>query len=106
MEPVGSALKKVVGNTISSMPSTEAALLAWPLVCGSAVANKTRALECRERVLKIQVPDPTWSRQLSGLLPEYIDALNSLIAQGVEKIEFVVENGNGKGSGGNGNGKE
>jgi len=104
MEPVGSALKKVVGDTISSMPSTEAALLAWPLVCGSAVANKTRALECRGRVLKIQVPDPSWSRQLSGFLPEYIDALNSLIAQGVEKIEFVVENGHGQGN--HGNGKE
>ncbi len=107
MEPVGSTLKKVVGETVSSMPSGEAALLAWPLVCGSAVAQKTRALECSGRVLKIQVPDPNWSRQLSGLLPDYIEALNSLLAQDVEKIEFVVAAANGNGNGNskaNGNG--
>ncbi len=103
MQPVGSTLKKVVGETVSSMPSTEAALLAWPLVCGSAVAQKTRALECSGRVLKIQVPDPAWSRQLSGLLPEYIHALNSLLAQDVERIEFVVAASTGTGNG-NGNG--
>ncbi len=98
MEAVRPVLEKVVSDTMKKVPSMEAPLLAWPLVCGSAVANKTRALECRQGVLRIEVPDNAWSRQLNGFVPEYLGAMKQLVTEDVNRIEFVVSNGNGNGS--------
>ena len=43
-------LEKIVLGSLRRVPQGEAPLLAWPLVCGSVVAERTRAVAvCRRR---------------------------------------------------------
>lgn len=91
MEHAGAGLEKLVADSLrrSAQPG-EAALLAWPLACGSVVAERTRALEVAGAVLRVEVPDAGWRREMQNLAPRYLAALNRYAGQKVERIEFVV----------------
>ncbi len=90
MEQAGSGLAKIVVDWLRRVPSAEAPLLAWPLVCGSAVADRTRALEFAAAVLRVEVADAGWKRELQALAPRYVAMLNRYTKQKVEKVEFVI----------------
>ncbi len=90
MEQAGAGLEKIVMGSLRRVPQNEAPLLAWPLVCGSAVADRTRALEFAGAVLRVEVPDAGWKRELQGLAPRYLAQINRYAGQKVERIEFVI----------------
>ncbi len=90
MELAGAGLEKIVVSSLRRAPQSEAPLLAWPLVCGSAVAERTRALQFADAVLRVQVPDAGWKRELQSLAPRYLAVLNRYAGQKVERIEFVI----------------
>jgi hypothetical protein len=93
VEQAGPGLGKIVLDSLRRVPQGEAPLLAWPLVCGSVVAERTRALEFAEAVLRVEVPDAGWKREMQGLAPRYLVALNRYAGQKVERIEFVIRQG-------------
>jgi len=93
VEQAGVGLGKIVLDSLRRVPQGEAPLLAWPLVCGSVVAERTRALEFAGAVLCVEVPDAGWKRELQGLAPRYLAALNRYAGQKVERIEFVIRQG-------------
>jgi hypothetical protein len=72
------------------MPMADACLTAWPLVCGSTVAERTRALDFAEGVLRIEVADAGWRRELQALAPRYVAAINRYTTESVQRIEFVI----------------
>lgn len=94
MEHARGGLQKIILDALRKAAPADAAVLAWPLVCGAAVAAKTRALELKERTLRIEVPDASWRRQLEELAPRYVAALNELAPKTVGRVEFVVSGGN------------
>ncbi len=93
MEHAAEALEKIVTNSLRRVLPGEAPVLAWPLVCGSVVAERTRALEFVNSVLRVEVPDAGWKREIQGLAPRYLAALNRYAGQTVERIEFVIRRG-------------
>jgi predicted nucleic acid-binding Zn ribbon protein len=64
--------------------------MAWPVVCGSAVAERTRAMRFEDGVLHVEVADAGWRSELQVLAPRYLAAINRYTAQPVRRIEFVV----------------
>lgn len=93
MEPIAATLEKVVARGLKrakTATADEGPLLAWPLACGSAVAERTRALTFRTGVLWVEVPDPGWQAELARLAAHYIYAINKYSATPVERIEFAV----------------
>ena len=64
--------------------------MAWPVVCGSAVAERTRAVAFCDRVLSVEVPDRGWKSELQTLAPQYLAAINRYTPEPVLRIEFVV----------------
>lgn len=90
MEHASTGLEKIVMNSLRRVPQSEAPLLAWPVVCGSVVAGRTRALEFADAVLRVEVPDAGWKREMQGLAPRYLAQLNRYAGQKVERIEFVI----------------
>jgi hypothetical protein len=90
VEQAGTGLGKIVSDSLRRVPQGDAPLLAWPLVCGSVVAERTRAVEFAEAVLRVEVPDAGWKREMQGLAPRYLAALNRYAGQKVERIEFVI----------------
>ncbi len=93
MEQAGSGLEKIVLGSLRRVPQAEAPLLAWPLVCGSVVAERTRAVEFADAVLRVEVPDAGWKREMQSLAPRYLAVVNRYAGQRVERIEFVIRQG-------------
>jgi hypothetical protein len=93
MEQAGAGLERVMLRSLRQVPQAEAPLLAWPLVCGSAVAERTRAVGFADAVLRVEVPDAGWKREMQSLAPRYLATLNRYAGQKVERIEFVIPQG-------------
>jgi hypothetical protein len=93
MQQAGAGLEKIVANSLRRVPQGQAPVLAWPLVCGSTVADRTRALDFTGAVLRVEVPDPGWKREMQALASRYVAMLNRYTGQKVERIEFVVRAG-------------
>jgi len=90
VEQAGSGLEKIVAQSLRLAPRAEAPLLAWPVVCGSAVAERTRALSFEDGVLRVEVAGPRWRAELQGLAPRYLAVINRYTTEAVRRIEFVV----------------
>jgi len=88
VEQIAPALEKLVARNVRR--STNSAVLAWPLACGSAVAERTRAVSFAYGVLRIEVPDAGWRAELQSLAPRYLAALNRYAGESVQRIEFVT----------------
>jgi hypothetical protein len=90
LEQAGPELEKIVAKSLRQVPPGEAPILAWPVVCGSAVAERTRALSFLDGVLRVAVPDAGWKAELQVLAPQYLAAINKYTIEIVRRIEFVV----------------
>ncbi|MBV9572522.1 MAG: DUF721 domain-containing protein [Acidobacteriales bacterium] len=90
MEPASAGIERVLIDSMRRAPNGEAPLLAWPLVCGNAVARRTRAAAFTQGVLRIEVPDAGWRAELQALAGKYLAALNRYSRQAVKRIEFVT----------------
>lgn len=91
MDRAGAGLDKLVADALHRAPEAESPLLAWPVACGSAVAERTRALSFDEGILRVEVADAGWQRELSHLAPRYLAAVNRYSAVTVRRIEFLVK---------------
>ena len=90
MQQAGTELEKIVAQSLRQLPPAQAPLMAWPVVCGSAVAERTRALRFLDGVLHVAVQDAGWKAELQLLAPRYLAAINRYTAQMIRRIEFVV----------------
>ena len=91
MEHVRSGLRRIMSDFLKTQPPEEAAVLAWPVVCGAEVASRTKAVSFAEGRLTIQVPDTGWRNELSALIPRYLSGLDELTPALVKEIKFEVE---------------
>lgn len=90
MEQAGSGLEKIVAQSLRQAPADQAPLMAWPVVCGSAVSERTRALSFEAGILRVEVADVGWKSELQSLAPQYVATINRYTTEIVQKIEFVV----------------
>ncbi len=91
MNRVSAGLEMIIANALHRAPVSESALLAWPVACGSAVADRTRALNFSGGILKVEVADAGWRRELAHLAPRYLALINKYSVAPVKRIEFVVK---------------
>ena len=91
MERAAGRLETIVANALNRAPAEESPLLAWPVACGSSVAKRTRALGFSDGILRVEVADTSWQRELAALAPRYLTTINRYSAVGVRRIEFVVK---------------
>ena len=91
LERAASHLETIVAKALHRAPAAESPLLAWPVACGSAVAERTRAARFSDGILRVEVADAGWRRELSSLAPRYVAAINKYSAIQVQRIEFVVK---------------
>lgn len=86
-------LQKLFADVLKNATADQAPILAWPLVCGPAVSNRTKPMDFVSGVLRVQVPDQQWKAQLESLSSDYLRAYATLIdKKKVERIEFIVPN--------------
>lgn len=90
MELASAGLEKIVAQALRQAPAAKAPLMAWPVVCGSAVSERTRAVSFEGGVLRVEVADAGWKAELQTLAPRYLAAINRYTTEMVHRIEFVV----------------
>jgi predicted nucleic acid-binding Zn ribbon protein len=90
MEPAGPGLEKIVAGSLRRAPAGEGPVLAWPIACGPAVAERTSALDFKLGVLRVDVPDKSWRKELQSLAAQYLAVINRYTGESVKRIEFVV----------------
>jgi hypothetical protein len=90
LEQAGSDLEKIVARSLRQVPPAQAPVMAWPVVCGSAVAERTRALSFGDGILRVAVADAGWKSELQNLAPRYLASINRYTVEAVRRIEFVV----------------
>ena len=91
MNRASGGLETIIAKALHRAPAAESALLAWPIACGSAVADRTRALSFSDGILRVEVADGGWQRELARLTPRYLASINKYSATSVKRIEFVVK---------------
>jgi hypothetical protein len=91
MEPIRTGLRRIMSDFLKTQPQEEAAVLAWPVVCGPEVASRTRAVSFSEGRLTIEVPDANWRNQLSAFTPRYVSGLDELLPAVVKEVRFQVK---------------
>lgn len=84
-------LESVISKALHQAPAAESVLLAWSVACGSAVADRTRAMSFVHGVLRVEVADKGWQRELTALAPRYVAEINRYAAARVQRVEFVVK---------------
>ena len=90
LQSAASELEKIVARSLRQVPVGQGPLLAWPVVCGSAVAERTHALTFMDGVLRVGVSDNGWKSELLALAPRYLASMNRYTTEPVRKIEFIV----------------
>lgn len=56
--------------------------------------GEDRALDFHDGVLRVEVVDAGWRRELQALAARYVAQINKFCAQNVARIEFIVVNPN------------
>jgi hypothetical protein len=95
MQQAGTGLEKIIAQSLRHAPPADAPAMAWPVVCGSAVAERTQALGFEGGVLRVEVPDAGWKSELQSLAPRYVAMLNRYTNQTVHRVEFVIARSEG-----------
>jgi predicted nucleic acid-binding Zn ribbon protein len=84
-------LERIVVEQLRRAPASEQPLLAWTVVCGKAVAEKTSAQAFADGELRVVVPDRGWQKELASFLPQYLAGINRLVGKDVvQRITFVA----------------
>lgn len=96
MQSAREGMLKIVADALRRAPAEQAPLLAWPLVCGVKVAERTEATGFKDGVLSVNVPDETWRAQLGAMAPQYLLGLERMIGRHVERVEFIAVAGRKK----------
>lgn len=91
LDRASSGIETIVARAIHRAPAAQSPLLAWPVACGSAVADRTRALDFLDGILRVEVADAGWRRELANLAPRYLAVVNQYAGTTVKRIEFVVK---------------
>jgi len=89
------AITRVMGVSPAGVTSTPPAVKASVTVMVPATvpvcsATCGVAVEFAGTVLRVQVPDSGWKRELQGLAPRYLAQINRYAGQKVVRIEFVI----------------
>jgi predicted nucleic acid-binding Zn ribbon protein len=90
MQHARTTLRKIFAEKVCEQAGAEAPLLAWPVVCGAAVADKTRAVRFEDGMLVVTVPDVGWRSQLQSMSEQYLAGLVQVAGKQVKSISFVV----------------
>jgi Dna[CI] antecedent, DciA len=91
VEPVRTGLRQIMTDLLRARPAEEAVLLAWPLVCGREVAERSRAVAFNDGDLIVEVRDPVWRKQLQSFAVRYIGGYESLLGPLVRNVQFKIQ---------------
>ena len=90
MQSARQDLQSLAAHVFKNTDPAEAVVLAWPLVCGTAVAERVRAIAFENETLRVAVPDKGWQFQLEAFSAQYLHRLSRLAGVPVNRISYEI----------------
>ncbi|HWY71059.1 MAG TPA: DciA family protein [Terriglobales bacterium] len=90
MQSARQDLQALTARVLRNTDPAEAVVLAWPLVCGTAVAERVRAVAFENETLRVAVPDKGWQSQLEAFSAQYLHRLSNLSGVTVKRISYEI----------------
>jgi len=90
MQSARQDLQSLAARLLEGASPEEAVVLAWPLVCGSVVAERVQAAAFDSGVLRVLVPDRAWQAQLEAFSEHYAHKLSKLTGVAIAKISYEI----------------
>jgi len=91
MQSARQDLHAIAARVLKDTDPADAVVLAWPLVCGAAVADRARAVAFENETLRVAVPDKGWQLQLEAFNPQYLHRLSNLAGVAVKHISYEID---------------
>jgi len=91
MQSARQDLHAIAARVLKDTDPADAVVLAWPLVCGAAVADRARAVAFENETLRVAVPDKGWQSQLEAFNPQYLHRLSNLAGVAVKRISYEID---------------
>ena len=91
MEAMRDVLRGTLGRSLRGIGEEDRLAAAWTVACGCAMADHGRVIGYEAGVVRIEVSDPVWLRQMLSLRPVLQREVARIAGLPVTAIEFVPE---------------
>ena len=91
MERMRDVLRHGLAASLGAAPLEDRLAAAWPVACGSAIAAHTTVAGLEGKVLRVQVSDPAWLRQLQTMRAGLSHDLSRIAGVPVTDILFLSD---------------
>lgn len=91
MIPVSNDLRHSKAMILRACGPVEGTLLAWSMVCGKRIAEKTQARDFDGQILTVHVLDKGWKNEMELLAPQFLQELNKISPSRVSRVCFIID---------------
>lgn len=97
MEAMRDVLRSSLGRSLGGIGDVDRLAAAWTVACGKAMAGHGAVTAYEAGVLRIEVADAMWLRQMNSLRSVLEREVARISGLAVAKIDFELKSGSGKG---------
>ena len=88
MEGMRDLLKGTLGRSLAGLSEEDRLAAAWPVACGKAMAEHGTVVGYAEGVVRVEVSDAAWLRQLMSMRGQLAREMARIAAVKVTEIHF------------------
>ena len=88
LEGVRDLLSRSLASSLQALTEEDKLAAAWPVVCGVAMSQRGSVVGYADGVLRIEVADETWMRQMAGMRNRLARDLAKIAGVAVSEIHF------------------
>lgn len=91
LEGMRDLLKESLGRTLGALSDEDRLAAAWPVACGKAMAERGTVLGYADGVVRIQVENRVWLRQLMSMRGQLAGEMSRIAGVRVSEIHFEMK---------------
>jgi hypothetical protein len=96
MEGMRDLLKGSLGRSLGALRDEDRLAAAWPVVCGKAMAGQGTVVGYADGVVRVQVEDAAWLRQLISMRGQLAREMERIAGVKVSEIHFGKKRNGGQ----------
>ena len=93
MEPMREILRSTLGRSLRNIRDEDRLSAAWTVACGCAMADRGRVIGYEAGVLRIEVADAVWLRQMVSLRSALEREIARISCLPIAAIQFELHKG-------------
>jgi len=91
LEGVRDLLSNCLARSLEALTDEDKLAAAWPVACGVTVAQRGAVIGYADGVVRLQVVDDLWMRQMIGMRSQLAREMGRIAGVKVSEIHFVMK---------------